>query len=97
MYDNANQIAGNIASLRRVGQMNGCNTTYEDASLQEPWHPELPLLGEVCERFTTCPANYPVVFCTTTGLSRGDQRERAVLGMTRFFDELPAASVGPIP
>jgi hypothetical protein len=33
VYDNANQIAGNIASLRRVGQMNGCNTTYEDASL----------------------------------------------------------------
>jgi poly(3-hydroxybutyrate) depolymerase len=88
-YDNANFIAGNLASLRRVGAMNGCDTTYDDPSIQEPWHPELPFVGPVCMRFKGCPSNYPVVFCTTMGLARGDQSERVVQGASRFFDELP--------
>jgi poly(3-hydroxybutyrate) depolymerase len=86
--DNGNQISGNIAGLKRVGMMNKCDTTYEDASIQEPWHDEEPLLKDVCKKFKNCPADYPVVFCTTVGLGHADQKERATVAFTKFFDEL---------
>ena len=43
-----------------------------------------------CE-YTDCPAAYPVVFCTTTGLGHADQHERAIPAFTLFFDEASAA------
>jgi polyhydroxybutyrate depolymerase len=89
--DNVTPISSQIAALQRVGRMNGCSTVYEDATIQEPWHPELPLLTDLCKRFTGCPKDYPVVFCTTIGLGRSDQKDRATLAFTRFVSELPTA------
>jgi hypothetical protein len=89
--DNANPIAGNIAALERVGKMNGCDTTYMNTAIQEPWHPEHPLLGNVCKRFTSCAASTPVVFCTTVGLARTDHSERFIPALKFLFDEVEAA------
>jgi hypothetical protein len=86
--DKANDIAGSKQALKRVGLMNNCDTNYDSTTNSRPWHPEFKLLGEVCRKFTTCPANYPVVFCTTTGLNHSDQPNRAVPAFATFFDEL---------
>jgi poly(3-hydroxybutyrate) depolymerase len=86
--DNGNQISGNINALTRVGRTNGCPTNYEDQSIQELWHPEEPLLNNICKKFKNCPADYPVIFCTTEGLGHADQKERATVAFTKFFDEL---------
>jgi hypothetical protein len=88
--DVGNPISGSIAALARVGRMNGCDTTYTDLSLQAPWHAEVPAIGNVCKKFTGCPAEDPVVFCTTTGMSRTDQRSRLIPAAKLFFDEIEA-------
>jgi poly(3-hydroxybutyrate) depolymerase len=93
--DHANEISGNIAALKRVGAMNGCDTNYDSTTNQKPWHPEIPLVGEVCKQFTGCPANYPVVFCTTAGLGHADQPERATTAFNLFFNQLEPLPVAP--
>jgi poly(3-hydroxybutyrate) depolymerase len=95
--DNGNPIGGSIAALTRVGTMNHCDTTYSKATIQVPWHPEIPLLGDVCKRFPGCPADYPVVFCTTNGLGHADQHERAIPAFKQFFDEVENPPPPPPP
>jgi hypothetical protein len=85
--DNANLIAGNIRALARVGRMNGCDTTYGDATPQTYWHADDLHIGNGCHKFVGCPADYPVVFCTNSGL-RGSQDERVVPALKYFFDEV---------
>jgi len=89
LNDTANSIDGNKQALARVGKMNGCDTTYDNPAVQAPWHPEEPLLKDVCKKFTMCPANYPVVFCTSAGLGHSDQPERATRAFKLFEDEIP--------
>jgi poly(3-hydroxybutyrate) depolymerase len=86
--DNGNPITGSKEALKRVGMSNMCNTNYDDKTIQEPWHPEEPLLVDICKKFKDCPADYPVVFCTTLGLGHADQKERATVAFKHFFDEL---------
>jgi poly(3-hydroxybutyrate) depolymerase len=86
--DNANPISGNISGLMRVGKMNNCDTKYDGTDNQEPWHPEIPIIGDVCKRFKGCPEDYPVIFCTTNGLGHADQKERATAAFKAFFDLL---------
>jgi poly(3-hydroxybutyrate) depolymerase len=95
--DSATPISASIAGLTRVGAMNGCDTTYDKADIQEPWHPENPVLGAICKRFKGCPADYPVVFCTTNGFGKGDQHERAIPAYKLFFDELELQPQRPPP
>jgi hypothetical protein len=75
--DTVNLIAGNIAGLDRVLEENGCT-----GSPTEPWGEGL---SDVCVRYTDCPAEYPVIFCTTTGRGHSDQPERTIPGYTQFF------------
>jgi hypothetical protein len=77
--------AGAQAARDRVLRMNACT-----GSPTQPWHPEILGMG-VCVQYTSCPAGYPVVFCTTTGFGHADQHERAVPGFKLFFDEVSAA------
>jgi poly(3-hydroxybutyrate) depolymerase len=86
--DKSNVISGNVSALARVGEMNGCDTKYDGTTNQTPWHPEFPMLGDVCRQFTGCPENYPVVFCTTNGYGHADQAERATTAFKAFFDML---------
>jgi poly(3-hydroxybutyrate) depolymerase len=87
--DVANPLADTLPALARVGRTNGCETTYDRAVIQEPWHADVPAIGDVCKRFADCPRDYPVVFCTTSGI-RIYQEERTVSAMTLFFDEIEA-------
>jgi poly(3-hydroxybutyrate) depolymerase len=93
-------ISGALDALARVGTMNGCDTIYDPTAIvtttvplnpaftnQVPWHPEVPLL-EGCVKFTGCPRDYPVVFCTTEGLGHSAQTERATAAYDTFFNEL---------
>jgi len=77
---------GTAAALARLGRMNGCDTS--STAPQEPWHPEL---GNACTKFTTCPADYPVVLCTAQGAGHSDSRPFMLPATTAFFDELEAA------
>jgi hypothetical protein len=42
------------------------------------------LLSSVCEQYVDCPAQYPVVFCTTMGLQHGAQDDKALPGFIEF-------------
>jgi poly(3-hydroxybutyrate) depolymerase len=78
--------SGAVAARDRVLRMNGCT-----GSPTEPWHPEIEGMG-VCVKHTSCPAAYPVVFCTTTGQGHYDQHDRAIPGLALFFKELEQAA-----
>ena len=58
-------ISGNSeVSLPRVLAVNGCAGGVNGP--QEAWG-SIPTLSRYCKRFTGCPAEYPVIFCTTAG------------------------------
>jgi len=86
--DNGNPISGSILGLMRVGMMNHCDTKYDKPEAQEPWVIGNPVVDDVCKRFKGCPADYPVIFCTTNGLGHADQHERAIPAFKAFFDLL---------
>jgi hypothetical protein len=74
--------ANHTLALNRVLKMNGCFATNPPT---KPWHDER--WPGVCVQYTDCPAAYPVVFCTTSGLSKGNQSEKAVPAFKLLFDE----------
>ncbi len=84
----AHPISGDIKALARVGRVDGCDTTYGDASLQTPWNADDPRIGDVCKQFVGCPSKSPVVFCTTTGLGQSSQDARVIPAATKFFTEI---------
>jgi poly(3-hydroxybutyrate) depolymerase len=90
--DGSNLIATNIAALNLSLQTNGCTGNYKDGPKQ-PWAPAekiMGLQGGICQEYTGCPAetakNYPLVFCTTSGLGHADQASSAIPAFTTFFD-----------
>jgi Putative esterase len=96
--DTGNPIGGNKSALARVGGTNKCDTNYDNKALQAPWHDEITAIGPgVCKQFTRCPSDFPVVFCTTTGLGHGSQDDRAIPAFTQFFKLLAPGAVAPPP
>jgi poly(3-hydroxybutyrate) depolymerase len=90
--DGSNLIATNIAALNLSLQTNGCTGNYKDGPKQ-PWAPAekiMGLQGGICQEYTGCPAetakNYPLIFCTTSGLGHADQASSAIPAFTTFFD-----------
>jgi hypothetical protein len=82
--DNGNPISGNISALERVLKINNC--VYPSASSPTaPWHPEVPGIGTVCQQYTSCPKEFPVVFCKTAGFGHGSQDARAIPAYTTFM------------
>lgn len=66
--DNAYPITGNLeVSLPRVLAVNGCAGGV--LGPQAPWG-STPDLSRFCKQFTGCPAEYPVIFCSTVGYSK---------------------------
>jgi poly(3-hydroxybutyrate) depolymerase len=86
--DTANYPAGSIAAINRVMQVNGCTGDYE-TGVTEPWGPNSALMG-ICEKYTTCPAEYPVIFCSTTGRGHDAQNDNALPAFTTYYNELDA-------
>jgi poly(3-hydroxybutyrate) depolymerase len=85
----SNPFSGALAALARVGRTNGCDTTYDDATLQVPWHSDV-VGPDVCKKFVGCPAGYPVVFCTTTGQGHSDHHTDVIPAAKLLFDEIEA-------
>jgi poly(3-hydroxybutyrate) depolymerase len=81
--DTSNPLSGSQSALARVLKMNGCVN-----SKTAPWHPENPLFKSVCVQYTDCPADYPVVFCTTNGEGHMDDHERAIPAFNLFMNLL---------
>jgi hypothetical protein len=86
--DTGNPISGSLAALARVGAMNGCDTNRANASLQVSWHADDQSIGDLCKKFVGCPADYPVIFCETTGLGKSSQDQRMIPALKYFFDEV---------
>jgi poly(3-hydroxybutyrate) depolymerase len=80
--DDAATLAGALAARDRVRSMNGCVGTATAL-----WHSDDPSL-DGCVQDTGCPADYPVVFCTTTSHGPISQPALAVRAVTRLFSSL---------
>ncbi len=78
--DPANDYGGSVMARDRVLTQNGCV-----GSATKAWG-DIDLLSSVCQQYTACPADYPVVFCTTMGLQHGAQDNRALPGFIEFED-----------
>jgi poly(3-hydroxybutyrate) depolymerase len=76
---------GSAPARDEVLSRNGC---VGDA--HEPWDPDYPM----CEKYTGCPAEYPVVWCAITSGHLPDQKDPAVGkyrydGLWKFWSSLP--------
>ncbi|HEX3774990.1 MAG TPA: hypothetical protein VHV51_11035 [Polyangiaceae bacterium] len=78
--DPANDYGGSVMARDRVLAENGCV-----GSATKAWG-EIDLLSSVCQQYTACPLDYPVVFCTTMGLEHSAQDDRALPGFIEFQD-----------
>jgi hypothetical protein len=77
-------------ALSRVLRMNGCtNLNQNDQAQMVPWHEDIMGTG-VCKQYTSCPKDYPVVFCTTVGQGYSDNHGLAIPGFTTFFGQAAA-------
>ena len=80
--DKENVIGGNsMVSLPRVLTFNGC--TGGVAGKTAPFG-SLESLSAVCKRYVDCPPEYPVVFCTTSGVGHSAQDALALPGFIEF-------------
>jgi poly(3-hydroxybutyrate) depolymerase len=61
--DTTNLPSGTRAAITRALKVNRCQGTF-DTSPREPYMvPAAPTASMVCERFTTCPREFPIVYC----------------------------------
>jgi hypothetical protein len=90
--DNSGPISADIQALDRVLAGNGCQGDHA-SSPSTPW----PSMPDVCLQYTSCPADYPVVFCTTTGFGHGSQPDRAIPAFTAFADLVSPQTSSPHP
>jgi poly(3-hydroxybutyrate) depolymerase len=81
--DMANQISGSLTNLDRVLALNKC--TGKDTM---PWGEGN--LKTICKQYTGCPADYPVVFCTTTGRAHDSQNDNALPAFSQFAHMMDA-------
>jgi hypothetical protein len=81
--DPANPYACNHdVALPRVFADNGCTGNYMTAPT-EPWGEGT--LAQICLRYTSCPADYPVIFCSTQGNGHADQPANSIPAFTQFY------------
>ncbi len=84
-----NTLACAQAQRDRLLAQNGCSGG--SAGPTEAWGTDFVSDGE-CLKYTACPAEYPVVFCTTQGVARYSARHLAIPGFTRLISEMEAAA-----
>ena len=79
---------------------NGCSITDcsnprdETLTTAYPVPPDVTLpQGAVCRQFNGCPADYPVVFCTTVGLASGQNDTN--WGVDKMFWDFMMNKLGP--
>lgn len=87
--DPSNPYTGSIAALERLLALNKCagGTTMATAPT-EPYNiTAFPNSASfTCVKYSGCPAQYPIVFCTSHGRNHEAQAPAAVPGFWEFFD-----------
>jgi hypothetical protein len=74
---------GGAAARDRLLQANGCSGTATEAYTLGSSAPSQP-----CARYTGCPADYPVVWCETTGVAHDDANDALVIpAFWTFFSQ----------
>ena len=81
--DTGNRISWTIGAINRALKVNKCQGTYETS-------PRVPYPGHAdCQRFSTCPAEFPVVIChPRTGGHEGNRTVQPARAW-EFFKALP--------
>jgi hypothetical protein len=79
----ANQISGSLTNLDRILALNKC--AGKDTT---PWGEGT--LKSICKLYTGCPADYPVVFCTSTGRAHDSQNDNALPAFSQFTHMMDA-------
>jgi hypothetical protein len=99
LNDPSNSYAAFLPGCTRVLKQNGCTVTDcsnpQSMTLTSPYTVPATVKvpqGTVCRQFNGCPADYPVVFCTTqlpqSANRHGDQREWAIPAFWNFMSTL---------
>jgi len=89
--DPSNPYSGTIAALERLLKLNKCagGTTMREAPTALYEIAGSPNNVDFnCVRYTGCPAEYPIVFCTSRGKMHSDQASAAIPGFWQFFEQL---------
>lgn len=87
--DTANVYQGSVAALERLLQLNNCGAPMRSAPTEAYTIAGFPNNADFnCLRYTGCPAEYPIVFCTSRGKAHGAQTTAAVPGFWQFFESL---------
>jgi hypothetical protein len=87
--DPSNPYSGSILALERLLALNKCagGTTMATAPTAPYTITARPNTATFnCVQYTGCPAEYPIVFCTSMGLAHDSQASAAVPGFWEFFD-----------
>jgi poly(3-hydroxybutyrate) depolymerase len=65
--ETGNPYLSNVLAANRLAMQNGCTGTFQNATPFDPMAmvPAYPTTS--CVTYTGCPADYPIVFCTTMG------------------------------
>jgi poly(3-hydroxybutyrate) depolymerase len=83
----ANPYSCAVEQKNRLLEQNGC--TGGVGGPTEKWGEDFFNAGS-CIKYTSCPKEYPVIFCTTTGRGHGSQNDNVIPGFNKFIDELEA-------
>jgi hypothetical protein len=87
--DTSNVYAGSVAALERLLQLNDCGAPMRSAPTETYTIAGVPNNADFnCLRYTGCPVEYPIVFCTSRGKAHGAQTTAAVPGFWQFFESL---------
>jgi poly(3-hydroxybutyrate) depolymerase len=79
MGDGANSYDGGKQTRDRIRQLNGC------MDQTAPWDAAYP----ECVAYQGCPAAFPLVFCTTTGMGHSENKPFSTEGFWKFWSALP--------
>lgn len=86
--DMSNSYAGSVQALQRLLAANNCRGGLTMATApNEPYEIKgVPKNANFsCVRYTGCPSDYPIVFCTSRGRNHDSQASVAVPGFWQFF------------
>jgi len=89
--DPSNVYSGSVQALQRLLSLNDCKGGHTMATAPtEPYTiagvPNNATFS--CVRYTGCPSQYPIVFCTSRGQNHDSQPKVAVPGFWQFFKSL---------
>jgi hypothetical protein len=84
----ANPYSCAVKQKDRLLEQNGCSGGAGGPT--EPWGADFFTSG-ACVKYTNCPAQYPVIFCSTTTRGHDPQNNNAIPGFQKFVSDIEAA------